>query len=401
MHSGSMTASNYSLLLGNGSYSYTIQTNDKMYKPTNSSNTLTVNGLPLSISTKFNLLIYEFTFEETNAPLGSSWYVNVTNTSTSYVMHSGQLSVTSYSLNLTNGSYTYTIQINIKTYSSSIKSGNLTVAGPSTAVISTTFSKTAYKATFTESGLPTGTSWNLTFNRNTYTLTNTSYSFMVVNGTYTYKATSTDYYTVSNSVTVNGTSHLVPISFVSHGYKVTFTESGLPSGTAWYVNITGHDSGKITTSTYNVSLVNGTYTYKATSVDYTTTSNSVTVNGANQPVTLKFTLRTYTVTFTETGLPSGTAWYVNITGHDSGKITSSTYNVSLSNGTYTYTVGTVHHNYTASGATITVNGHALSKSIVFSSTPAKANDDAYIIVAVVVVAAAIIGSAVLFTRRKP
>ncbi|MEM3490074.1 MAG: hypothetical protein QXO75_10550, partial [Nitrososphaerota archaeon] len=54
----------------------------------------------------------------------------------------------------------------------------------------------------------------------------------------------------------------------------------------------------------------------------------------------------YTVTFTESGLPSGTTWYVNITnGPDSGAITGSSYSFSLTNGTYSYTIATSDHTY--------------------------------------------------------
>ncbi|MEM3872780.1 MAG: hypothetical protein QXE05_09495, partial [Nitrososphaeria archaeon] len=70
-------------------------------------------------------------------------------------------------------------------------------------------------------------------------------------------------------------------------------------------------------------------------------------------------LKKYNVEFTETGLPSGTTWYVNLTnGMDSGAITGSSYSFSLTNGTYSYTIATSDHTYrpSPSSGSFTVNG---------------------------------------------
>jgi hypothetical protein len=378
-----LTNTSYSFMVLNGAHSYNASSIDY----TNISSSVTVNNASQSVKIPFVLQTYNVTLTESGLPTGTSWNL-------AFDGSTHTLTNTSYSFMVVNGTYSYKANSTDYTNISNSVTVNGTNQSPTIYFVLQT-----YNVTFRESGLSSGTSWNLTFNGSTRTLTNTSYSFMLVNGTYTYNASSTDYANISNSVTVNGTNQTVPILFFLHGYKVTFRESGLPSGTSWNLTFS-NNTYTLTSTSHSFMLSNGTYTYKATSTDYTTISNSVTVNGTNQSPTIYFVLQTYTITFTETGLPSGVAWYVNITGHDSGKITTSTYSVSLVNGTYTYTVGTGYHNYTVSGGKITVNGHAFSKSIAFAKKPAKANDNAYIIAAVVVVAAVAIGSAALIMRKK-
>ena len=74
-------------------------------------------------------------------------------------------------------------------------------------------------------------------------------------------------------------------------YNVTFTEMGLPTGTEWWVNLTGNKQ----TSTSNVIsffLPNGTYNYSSGASDYTTSppTGQVTVDGANVNEQLTFTI---------------------------------------------------------------------------------------------------------------
>ncbi|MHB1650822.1 MAG: S53 family peptidase, partial [Thermoplasmataceae archaeon] len=67
----------------------------------------------------------------------------------------------------------------------------------------------------------------------------------------------------------------------------------------------------------------------------------------------------YKSTFTESNLPSGTPWFVNISGvPGSGKITGSSYSTTLKNGTYSYTVSTSSSQYypSASTGSFTVSG---------------------------------------------
>ncbi|MEM0160734.1 MAG: hypothetical protein QXQ25_03300, partial [Thermoplasmata archaeon] len=76
------------------------------------------------------------------------------------------------------------------------------------------------------------------------------------------------YDSVNNNIYVVNTQSGT-VSILSPGkymaYKVTFTESGLPQGKKWYLNITGAvnstASGPLINTTYSLILINGTYSY--------------------------------------------------------------------------------------------------------------------------------------------
>ncbi len=156
-------------------------------------------------------------------------------------------------------------------------------------------------------------------------------------------------------------------------FPAIFMESGLPPGTAWSATLNGmaHTS---TSSTIIFEEGNGTYAFTVGSVaGYTASpsSGTVTVNGGGASVSITFTAvppTTYDVSFTETGLPTSTAWTVTLSGMT---LTSTTGTITFSepNWTYAYTVASVA-GYTASPAsgTITVNGQLTSKVITFSAT---------------------------------
>jgi hypothetical protein len=175
-------------------------------------------------------------------------------------------------------------------------------------------------------------------------------------------------------------------------YNVTFNETGLPAGTNWSVQVTGMWGGwgswnhrghefrlhyvhpETTNGTsLNFSLPNGTYSYHAESRGFVSTDGRgvFTVSGASPAViTVNFTPRvTYSVTFTETGLPAATNWTVAVFGGCGGwygarghgfqveTSNTSTITFQLANGTYEYHVfevpGFVAN---ASGGRFAVNG---------------------------------------------
>ena len=103
-------------------------------------------------------------------------------------------------------------------------------------------------------------------------------------------------------------------------YKITFTESGLPSGTVWYVNLSDGQSFSGTGTTITLSEPNGTYSYSIATVNksWSSSGGSFTVKAGTMSQTVTFSEVTYKVTFTEIGLSSGTTWYVNVIGWDVG-----------------------------------------------------------------------------------
>ncbi|MGC8630771.1 MAG: DUF7619 domain-containing protein, partial [Thermoplasmata archaeon] len=134
------------------------------------------------------------------------------------------------------------------------------------------------------------------------------------------------------------------ITFIRNGiksYTITFTESGLPSGTSWSVTLNGSTESS-TTNTITFTKPNGTYSYTIGSINnYTVypSSGTITVKGANLTLTITFTANTttYTITFTESGLPSGASWSVTL-GNMTRSSTSSTITFAVPNGTYSWSV---------------------------------------------------------------
>ena len=193
-------------------------------------------------------------------------------------------------------------------------------------------------------------------------------------------------------------------SVVINNYSVTFTETGLPSGTAWYVNLSnGNKSGAITGSTYTFTLVNGTYSYTIATTDktYHASAGSIIVNNSNVNSSVIFSTFKYTVTFTETGLPNGTHWNITFNGATSSS-NGTTITFSVVNGTYSYTIaGVSGYSVTSSTGSITVNGSNTAKDIKFTSSPSSglSQTELYEISGAAV---AIIGGlgVVMFLRRR-
>jgi hypothetical protein len=102
-------------------------------------------------------------------------------------------------------------------------------------------------------------------------------------------------------------------------YTVTFTETGLPNGTAWGVAV----ANQIETSLHaNLSFPegNGTYSYLVLEVAGYATSNAgyFVVNGSNVVVGVNFHRQVYPVVFIVLGLPSGSNWSVTVSNVSAG-----------------------------------------------------------------------------------
>ncbi len=232
-----------------------------------------------------------------------------------------------------------------------------------------------YNVTFSETGLPTGTSWSVTLAGSTQSSTTSSIVFSEKNGSYPFTLGTVSGYSAhpaSGTATVSGAAVTESIAFTT-GYSVTFTESGLPSGTSWSVTLNGTALSS-TTASIVFTESNGTLAYTVATVSgyvATPSSGSVTVSGAGQSVSVSFSPippNQYPVRFTETGLPAGTSWSVTLNGTLQS---SSTPTISFNepNGTISYTVGAVS-GYTASPSSghVTVSGSASAVSIAFTAS---------------------------------
>jgi len=154
-------------------------------------------------------------------------------------------------------------------------------------------------------------------------------------------------------------------------YEVTFTEAGLPSGTAWAVVLGGSVVGSSTTAISSLEP-SGTISYSIPDVPgwHETTlaySGHVVVNQSDlSEPTLDFVPETYGVTFSEIGLPSGATWSVAFRGTPVFS-TSDSLTFTEPNGTYAFSVGSVGgYSANRSTASIAVSGLPVSWAVRFT-----------------------------------
>lgn len=164
------------------------------------------------------------------------------------------------------------------------------------------------------------------------------------------------------------------------GYQISFKQTSLPSGTKWGIRLNNTTSTTWLNSTNSydnfTGLLNGTYTYQvinATGYNSNPYSGILTINGANLSQTITFT--GYAIASTESGLPQGDTWYLNLSNQpglsesDTGQhlsSTSTTIDFKLPNGTYSYTYQTSNHNYKGGVGSLTVSGSTSSFNVVFN-----------------------------------
>ncbi|MGA8276555.1 MAG: YncE family protein [Thermoplasmata archaeon] len=241
---------------------------------------------------------------------------------------------------------------------------------------------THYPVTFIETGLPATTPWTVTFNGTLGTSNTNTIGYSVLDGSYTYTVGAVAGYVVNvtgGPLTVNGAAVDVYLQFTSNGvptYTVTFDETGLPSSsTSWKVTLEGTPLSS-TTTTIQFVETDGMYSFTVGEVTgYTATpaTGTITVNGVSQTKDIVFTSvstspPTYPITFTETGLLSGTSWSVTLAG---SLLPSSTTTIATTdpNGSYSFSVTSVA-GYTATpvSGTVVITGAAQTVSITFAAS---------------------------------
>ncbi|MCI4352186.1 MAG: YncE family protein [Thermoplasmata archaeon] len=175
----------------------------------------------------------------------------------------------------------------------------------------------------------------------------------------------------SNVTGIDGNGLMASGWKVAPKYPVTFTETGLPSGTIWLVTLHGMTGGSAATM-IKFQEPNGTYTFTIAPLAGSTAAmyrGSVLVQGGPAGVAVAWTPATYIVTFTETGLPSGTSWSVTVNGAPQNS-TSYTITLAEPNGTYVYTIGSVSGYAVAPiSGSVTVKGFDVTPSVMFSRVP--------------------------------
>ena len=340
--------------LPNGTYPYTIASDDKRWEPNLHQGTFVVNGRDLEFNVTFVELFEAVTFTEANLPPGAEWWANVSGGV------SGTSNGTTIAYPLANGTYTYHIQALNRNWAA--PGGNFTVDG-APVEIAVNFTDFLYSVTFNETGLATGTTWSVTLDNVTNSSTGTSISFREPNGTAAYQVGLLPGYTVRpeyNNVTVRGKPVYVAITFKGVAYPVTVNETGLPPSTNWWVNVSWSNhtlvgSFLFVKSTGTISLSNGSYSYSASTSDksltpqlgtgnFTIAAGALIVNGVVQTdLTVNFIGSAYPVTFYAKGLPPGADWSVTLTNAQNfnGLTESSTTDAvvfGVENGSFNFTV---------------------------------------------------------------
>ena len=212
-----------------------------------------------------------------------------------------------------------------------------------------------YAVGFTEYGLPAGLTWSVTFSGVPMSLrtnggTDTLNFATQINGTFGYSVTDISGWHQSSipytgTETVNGLPVSVNLAYTEVTYAVTFTESGLPTGTNWSVTLNSAVKSSLGT-TIVFAEPNGSLSYSVGAVPtYTVTppaSGTVIVASGPQNVAVAFTPTPvdYTIAFVETGLPAGTNWSVTLQSVVKYS-TNPTITFSEPDGSYAYTPGAV------------------------------------------------------------
>lgn len=383
-----------SISVTNGTYRYTVLAVSGFYVNSTARGTFTISGSNgPTISIVFHpLVLYGVEFSESGLPSGTNWTVSVAGNARGQEAKAEHVTQTTHgsSMNFTlpNGTYRYSVARVAGSFFSGPSHGTFTVAGASPGTVTVGFvTPPTYQVTFTETGLAPGTNWTVRLAgfggvpiREVRSSTTDAISFGLPTGTYRYEVAEVLGYALNGSaggsIQVTDGSIAVPVPFhsLSPGafYTVTFEESGLVAGTHWTVRVVathtfGHSRQAEQTSTASTlvfELQNGTYDYRALAVHGYVTNESLrsfTVAGQSPPtIVVSFSaIPTYSVTFSESGLPSGTNWSVLIHTQPGGwsawpvrvtEVTNQTaFSIALPNGSYCYRFYAVHGYEVSSG----------------------------------------------------
>lgn len=219
-------ATNSIMFLPNGTYAFTVLEAYGM-KPTPSSGTINVSGQPEVIPISFQssqstIKTYTLSFNENGLPNGTTWTVDLNGTDYS----SNTDHIVTYE---PDGSYSFRV-IPIAGYNAKPSIGWIFIDGLNDSV-NITFSKQAikvvdYSVTFSEKGLPPGTSWSVTLGNQSVSEATPSIVFNVPNGSYNFTVSNVSGYQSSSP------KGFVAISGTNASLNVTFTQiaSQPPSG---------------------------------------------------------------------------------------------------------------------------------------------------------------------------
>ncbi|MCL4447493.1 MAG: hypothetical protein M0Z77_07945 [Thermoplasmatales archaeon] len=197
---------------------------------------------------------YNVSINETGLPNGTAWqtYVN------GAVLPASNNSTIVFEA--ANGTYSVRIP-NVDGLEAVPNKFSITISGGNVSY-NVVFGAPLYNVSFFESGLTTGTIWNVTIGNNAESSINSSITFHLKNGTYAYSVGRVTGAIIANhngSITVNGRNVNVTLRFLV-SVQFTFIETGLPSGAHWGIKINGTFYNS-SSSFISMNLTNGSYNF--------------------------------------------------------------------------------------------------------------------------------------------
>ncbi len=150
-----------------------------------------------------------------------------------------------------------------------------------------------YRVSFREQGLPQNTSWSVGVGNGTNSSQGSSLTFLLSNGTYNFSVGPLAGYATGNhsgALRVAGGNLTIFVNFHPFVYNVTFSATGLPGGTLWWIHAAG---ATFSSNTSNLTLLepNGTYSLSITAADgytFNQTGFRLQVNGSDEAFVLSF-----------------------------------------------------------------------------------------------------------------
>ncbi len=199
----------------------------------------------------------------------------------------------------------------------------------------------------------------------------TGLTFYEPNGTYSYSATCEvgcgAFGPVAGFVSVDG--QPPPATSVAWGWIGFEAYGDLPAATPFSVTLNGATASSLEGGLgfHAPFSINGAYSYSVTPIPgYTTTYMGLVdvINGSGS-VALTFSVMTYSVTFTETGLDPVDGWFVDLNGSTYSSF-SDTLTVNETNGTYPFSVYSYTERADPSIGVVTVSGQSAVIQISFA-----------------------------------
>jgi len=369
----------------NGTFAFQVST-PAGYTAAPALGSMTVNGSALDEAIAMEVLppAYPVTFNETGLPPVTGWLVSALETGTGFpvqVFESGS----TIEFALPNGTYNFYAGSPTSNYTAEPGHGTINVSGHAVERAIVFAPPSGYAVTFTESGLPAGTSWTAQFNSTSETSAAPTITFLAPNGTYSFFVTAANY-TASPEfglVKVAGGPVTQPILFSrapTPRYVVTFTETGLASGATWSATLDSRTLGineSIDSSGPGAikfaGISNGTYSFSVNASGYPAvpSSGTIVVDGMDVTQAIAFgppPRPGLGVTFVEAGLAIGTEWVAFLSNESNARIGTGSTSVAIPapNGTYGWSVYALGYEGTPTTGIVTVNGTSVTVYVTFS-----------------------------------